>query len=115
MPETAEQKATRVERVLETGDLDGAMKALSREMQAASPQERANILNSLKSQNEKANKNDWTLPNVEITQTTKWLGLKNVEGSYDVKFTQNAAERLTSGANKYNPASKVSDALGGKK
>jgi hypothetical protein len=112
MPDTAEMRAGRVERVLETGDLGGAMNALQREMNGMSPDERGKILRSLEDQNKKANDKDWTLPNVEITQSTKWLGLKNVEGSYDVNFSHGAIEKAFHKANSLNPATKITDALG---
>jgi hypothetical protein len=112
MPDRPEDRAGRVERVLETGDLDGAMKSLQKEMHGLSPQERGGILRSLKEQNEKANIKDWSLPNVEITQSTEWFGMKNKEGSYDVNFSHNAFEKMAHQTNEVNPVNKLTEALG---
>ncbi len=55
MADRTEDRAQRVESILETGDVEGAMSALQREMSGLSPQERGQVLRSLKEQNEKAN------------------------------------------------------------
>lgn len=116
MGDRPEDRAARVEKVLETGDLEGAMKKLNDEMShVSSPDERAAVLKSLKEQNEKANEKHWSLPNVEIKQATEWFGLKNVEGSVEVNFSQNAFEKMAAGAREANPFDKLATALEPKK
>jgi hypothetical protein len=115
MADRPEDRARRVENVLESGDVGGAMKALEKEMQSLSPSERGAVLRSLQQQNDAANAKDWTLPNVEIKQSTKWLGLRSVEGSYDVSMSHGAIEqaaRKINGANPFRTAGIAMDNAG---
>jgi hypothetical protein len=112
MPDRPEDRAARVEKVLETGDLDGAMKKLNDEMsQVSNPDERASVLRSLKEQNEKANAEHWSLPNVEIKPKTEWFGFVTLPGQYEVNMSQNAFEKLAAGVRSANPFEKVAAAL----
>jgi hypothetical protein len=112
MPDRPEDRAARVEKVLESGDLEGAMKKLNDEMSSVTnPDERAAVLKSLKEQNEAANEKHWSLPNVEIKPATEWFGFKTLPGQYEVNMSHNALEKLASGARSANPFDKVAMAL----
>jgi hypothetical protein len=103
MADRPEDRAKRVEDKLESGDMSGAMAALQREMDGRTPEERGAILASLKEQNTKANEKDWTLPNVEITQNTEWLGFVKKEGEFTVTMSQNVIEQAGQAVNSVNP------------
>ena len=112
MSDTPEERAQRVEKILETGDLDKAMKTLNDEMaHVSNPDERAAVLRSLKDQNDKANQKDWTVPNVTIEQNTEWLGLVKKDGEYNVEFSQNVFEKIGKAEHEINPFYQVGKAL----
>lgn len=113
MADRPEDRARRVENILESGDLDAAMKALSKEMQGLSPNDRAAVLKSLQEQNDAANAKDWTLPNVEIKQATKWFGLQSVDGTYDVNMSHGVIEQAARKINSANPFRTVAMAMDG--
>ena len=109
-----EDRAARVEKIAETGDLDGAMKALQSEVTGLSQQERLAVFRSLA--NQKANEKDWRLPNITIDEKTSgWFGYGDKTGDVEVKMNHNAAEQGAMGLKKaidsVNPFNAITNAL----
>jgi hypothetical protein len=112
MGDRPEDRAARVERILETGDCDKAMEKLKDEMsQVSNPNDRAAVLKSLKEQNEAANKEHWSLPNVEVKPATEWFGFKTIPGEFQVSMSHNAIEKLAASGRQANPFDKIAMAL----
>jgi len=111
-----EDRAARVEKIAETGDLEGAMEALRNEVNGLSQQDRLAVFRSLAEQNQKANEKDWRLPNITIDEKTSgWFGYGEKTGDVEVNMSQNAAEKgataLSNAIDSVNPFKKISEAL----
>jgi len=95
--DSPEERAGRVEQVLETGDLEKAMDALVKEIQDLGPEERAAVLKSLEEQNKQANAGNWTLPDVTLSEeTTLPMGFGDKTGNVNVTMTHSGSERAVS-------------------
>jgi len=106
-----EDKAARVEKVLESGNLDGAMQALQSEVQGLSQPDRDAVFKSLKEQNVKANEKDWTLPNVDIEEVSNLpFGLWKT-GETSVNMSHNAFEKGAQALDSLNPFSQIAKTL----
>lgn len=111
-----EDRAARVEKVVETGNLDQAMEALRNEVQGLGQDERLAVFKALEAQNKAANDKSWSLPNVTIDEkTTGWFGYGDKTGEVEVKMNQNLAEQgamgISNAVDSVNPFKKVADAL----
>lgn len=112
MGDRFEESANRVEKILKTGDLDKAMKALHEEMDHESPESKRKILDDLKKQNEKDVAKNYAIPEVTITdEKGGFLGLGGPTGNVNVEFSQNAFKKAKQFVDSVNPFHKIGEAL----
>jgi hypothetical protein len=95
MGERPEDRAQRVEKVIESRDVDKADKALQDELTNCPPEERKAFLQSLKDKNDAAKNPDWRLPHVEFSEKRTWMGMGSaIPGEFEAKVKANVLEQI---------------------
>jgi hypothetical protein len=90
-----EDRAERVEKVIETRDVEKADKALQDELTNCPPQERQAFLQSLKEKNDAAKNPDWRLPHVEFSEKRSYMGLgPAIPGEFEASVKANVLEKI---------------------
>ena len=95
MGERPEDRAQRVEKVVEERDADKADKVLQDELANCPPNDRLTFLQSLKNKNDAAKNPDWRLPHVEFSKKHSWMGIgPAIPNEYEAHVKANLMEKM---------------------